>query len=208
MFKRDKNKSLYRRFLRNQDGSNAVEFALVVPVFLALMFSISELGWVYFTDNLNAVTANDAARLIRTGQIQSISTESDPDAQRRVIFNEVCKTARIYGACSDVITVEVVTYPTFAALAADNSDIVCSNSTQEAQDSIRFDPGTDDSIVRVRICILYDSFNPAVGLSLQQTHGGRNRIVMQELFRNEPFSRNVRTGGSSTSGSGGSGTST
>jgi hypothetical protein len=42
-------------------------------------------------------------------------------------------------------------------------------------------------IVRVRICYLYDTMNPALGANLSQTANGRRRIVSAHIFRNEPF---------------------
>jgi Flp pilus assembly protein TadG len=193
IFQNRRSTGMRRRFMRNQEGAAAVEFAMVAPIFLALMFSIMELGWVFFLDNLAEVSAGDASRLIRTGQIQKISTDDDPDAQRKAVFDEVCKTAKVLGACDEIITVEVTTYDDFSALASDNSDVVCNNSSKDERDNLQFNPGGDDSIVRVRICILYESFNPGVGMSLKQTQGQPNRIIMQELFRNEPFSRNGST---------------
>jgi hypothetical protein len=61
------------RWVRSDQGSAAIEFAFIAPVFFALMLGILEIGVMTFGQFAlqNAVT--DAARLIRTGQAQTIS---------------------------------------------------------------------------------------------------------------------------------------
>ena len=43
-------RKLLRRFRRNRGGSAAVDFALVAPVFFALLFGILESGLLFFAD--------------------------------------------------------------------------------------------------------------------------------------------------------------
>lgn len=190
--KTKKKVSTVRHFLRNRDGASAVEFAIVAPVFLGLMFSVMEFGWVAFSNGVMERAKKDATRFIRTGQIHSISTENDPDAQRNKIFEQVCSYAKIFGDCTQTLTVEVITFDSFADMAENTSPPVCRDAAEDLRDQIKFDPGTDDSIVRVRICVLYDTLNPAIGLSLKQQSGAKDRIISQHIFRNEPFTRNIR----------------
>ena len=50
-----------RRFRRNRRGSAAVEFALVAPVFFALLFAIIETAIVFFAGQvLETITQNSA----------------------------------------------------------------------------------------------------------------------------------------------------
>jgi Flp pilus assembly protein TadG len=61
---------LARRFLRQEEGAAAVEFALVATPFLALAFAILEMALVFFAgQTLESATA-DSTRLIMTGQAQ------------------------------------------------------------------------------------------------------------------------------------------
>ena len=64
MFKFDKNKSK----LRNEKGASAVEFALVLPIFLMLVFGIFQFGIAF--NNWIAIThaAREGARLAAVGQ--------------------------------------------------------------------------------------------------------------------------------------------
>jgi len=181
------------RFLKNKRGMAAVEFALVSPAFFALFFTVLEVGWVFYAEGIAERAKKEATRLIRTGQIQQISQENDPEAQRKAVYASVCKFAKVFGNCDETVTVEVVTYDTFKQLSKDDTDVVCQNSSKDLRDQLSFDPGEDDSIVRVRICILYKTLNPAIGMSLKQTTGEKDRLVAQHIFRNEPFSKNIRS---------------
>ena len=64
-------KSRSRRFVGDRGGSSAVEFALVLPIFVGLTFSIVEAGWFFFVNSAVDAANAKAARLIRTGQVQN-----------------------------------------------------------------------------------------------------------------------------------------
>jgi fumarylacetoacetase len=62
---------VWRRFRRNGRGSAAVEFALVAPVFFALLFAIIETA-IFASQALETMT-QESARMILTGQAQTAS---------------------------------------------------------------------------------------------------------------------------------------
>src|SRR5882757_9920310 len=101
---------LARRFVRQQDGAAAVEFALVAAPFLALVFALLETAFVFFASQTLEATAADAARLIMTGQAKN-SGFSQADFK-----TAVC--ARVYGLfdCANGMTIDVKTYASFAAV--------------------------------------------------------------------------------------------
>src|SRR4051794_38395839 len=61
-------KTVLRRFRRNRRGSAAVEFALVAPVFFALLFAIIETAIVFFAGQVLETGVQDSSRLIYTSQ--------------------------------------------------------------------------------------------------------------------------------------------
>ena len=63
--------SLLRRFRRNRGGSAVVEFALVAPMFFALLFAIIETALVFFASQVLETVTKDSARMILTGQAQN-----------------------------------------------------------------------------------------------------------------------------------------
>src|ERR1700748_2652002 len=60
-----------RRFGGNRQGSAAVEFALVAPMFFALLFAIIESGIMFFAGQVLETVTQTAARTILTGQTQT-----------------------------------------------------------------------------------------------------------------------------------------
>ena len=64
---------VWRRFRRNGRGSAAVEFALVAPVFFALLFAIIETAIMFFASQALETMTQESARLVLTGQAQTAS---------------------------------------------------------------------------------------------------------------------------------------
>ncbi|WP_425410924.1 TadE/TadG family type IV pilus assembly protein [Hyphococcus sp.] len=172
-------------FCRNAQGSTAVEFAIVAPVFLALVFSVIEAGWYYFvTTSVQQATAT-AARLIRTGQAQS------GDLSREAFYDEICGVIDTFGACDDKLTIDISNYSSFSQLAGDLSNPVCRDKSDPTIEGAQFDKndyGGQRDIIRVRVCFLYKPVNPGIGLNLKKTESGERKIVSVNIFRNEPFS--------------------
>jgi hypothetical protein len=161
-----------------------VEFAIVAPVFFALIFSTFEVGWFYFANATLDSASINAARVLRTGQVQK------EDISQADYFEQyVCPQMKLFGDCESNLTVEVRTFNSFAALAADTTPMTCADEEQTQIDAIPFQPGQDRSIVRVRLCFLYKSMNPALGLNLAKTESGHSRVVTSYILRVEPYSR-------------------
>jgi Flp pilus assembly protein TadG len=62
-----------KRFVRNEDGATAVEFAMVSVPFLGLLFAIFETAFVFFATQGVETAVAEAARAVMTGQAQSNS---------------------------------------------------------------------------------------------------------------------------------------
>lgn len=175
--------SFSQKAIRDKSGSAAVEFALVAPVFFALMFSIFEVGWFYFVNSQVDAATLRAARLIKTGQAQVQNLD------KTGFFNAICPPLALFGDCAANVTVEVQTFSSFAALVADNSPAICRDDDPSIVNAIPYNPGADSDIVRLRVCLLYKTLNPVIGINLSDSENGVRHVVGSYLFRNEPFSR-------------------
>jgi hypothetical protein len=181
----------------DQSGSAAVEFAIVAPIFLVMMFSMFEVGWFYFANSVVDAAVADAGRLVKTGQLQTFS--NDPEEQFDLLYETVCDIVQTFGACATRLTVEAKTYSSFAALAADTDPTTCADAPPDDIAAIEFSPGADLQIVRLRICYIYTTVNPIVGIGSTKTirlgESGTNqrRLISTMIFRNEPYSRNSST---------------
>lgn len=56
--------SRFQNLWRSRNGAAAVEFALVMPVFLLMLFGIEELGRLFWTSHALHETAIATARLL------------------------------------------------------------------------------------------------------------------------------------------------
>src|SRR5258708_3168170 len=106
-------RTILRRFRRNRGGSAAVEFALVAPVFFALLFAIIETALVFFASQVLETVTQNSARMILTGQANSAGYATASDLKSKAI----CLTgsvANVLFDCTNGIFVDVENYPSFA----------------------------------------------------------------------------------------------
>jgi Flp pilus assembly protein TadG len=83
-----------RNTLGNEKGQNLVEFALVVPMLLLLVFGIAEFGRAWMTQNILTGAAREAVRIL--------AVPPGPITPRARADN-VLNTAGITGAIVDVV---------------------------------------------------------------------------------------------------------
>jgi len=171
-------------FLGDRNGASAVEFALIAPIFLALMFSILEAGYFFFiTSAVDAANAK-AARLIRTGQAQGGISRDD-------FYDEICDIVSKFGNCDEKLTVGIASFNDFSELAADLSNPICRDENDPTIQGAQFDEtdyGVQRQIVRIRVCYLHKNLTPGLGLNLEDAGGGALKMISTSIFRNEPFS--------------------
>jgi Flp pilus assembly protein TadG len=78
-------RTILRRFRRNRGGSAAVEFALVAPVFFALLFAIIETALVFFASQVLETVTQNSARMILTGQANAAGYATASDLKSKAI---------------------------------------------------------------------------------------------------------------------------
>lgn len=170
---------------RSRRGSAAVEFAIVAPIFIALTLSVFEAGIYFFITSAVDAANTRASRLIRTGQAQSGAIS------REAFFEEICSVVSSFGDCNEQLTVDVQRFSDFNALAADVAAPVCRDSDptigEPDPDALPYQTGNARDIIRVRVCFLYKSFNPALGFNLDTSTNGAHKMIATSVFRNEPF---------------------
>ena len=186
---RRRNQTL-RRFAKSRAGSAAVEFSILAVPFFGMLYSIYEVGWYYFATSRVDSAVTDIGRALRTG---SERIRSDTSAEE--FFDEiVCPQLSLFGKCQDILTFEVETFASYTALANAGADITCRNDADDEIEDIKFDEVGENDIVRIRMCLLYTTLNPAVGVNLADDSGKR-RLTNTFVFKSEPFERNQRNQG-------------
>src|SRR5947199_6386587 len=133
--------TVLRRFRRSRRGSAAVEFALVAPVFFALLFAIIETAMVFFAGQVLETVTQDSARMIMTGQAQNAGFSQ---AQFKTY---VCGKVSVLFDCTNGIYVDVKSYPAFSGVSI-NDPI---DGTKNFVPPNNYVPGGPGDIVVVRV---------------------------------------------------------
>ena len=177
--------SHFQKLRRDEGGAAAVEFAFIGPLFLAMIFSLLEMGF-YMTRIAtldNAVA--DAAKFIYTG---AASTGS-PDQEDVEEF--ICGKAFWYSKCRENITVEVVPVTDFTGTTAGDATCQDSEDNDDIKPTVTYNPGSSSQIVLLRVCLTANTFTPglqrSLGMALVDTETNRTQIVSTIAFMNEPF---------------------
>lgn len=167
----------FRRLLRREDGSVAVEFGMVALPFFALLFACIETALVFFAGQTLETAVADSARLIMTRQAQTQNFDYNAFKQ------QIC--ARIYALfdCSNGIQLDVRIATDFSS--ADLSKPLDANGNLTITPT--FNPGGPGQIVIVRVVYQWPVWVQFFGLSLSDISGGNTKLLMSTVvFRNEP----------------------
>jgi Flp pilus assembly protein TadG len=166
-----------RRLVRQQDGSAAVEFALVAAPFLALVFAIMETAVVFFAGQALETAVADSSRLIMTGQAQTQGLNASG------FKNAVC--AKIYGLfdCANGVYVDVKTFSSFSNVAMPSPI----DGQGNFQNNFGYQPGGPGDIVVVRLFYQYPVYVSLLGFNLTNMNGGKRLLAATAAFRNEPY---------------------
>jgi len=174
-------------FWRGNRGSVAAEFAVIALPLLALALACMETAVMLFTQSIVQAGITEAARLVRTGQVQSATTGSCPGGGVAAsLFATLAAT--ITNAAGGVpmpsLTYDVRSFTSFANAAPPTLTFDANgNPTNNC-----FDTGGTSAIVAVRIAYNYSFITP--GLASMLGAGSSNPtvpFVYTVIIQNEPF---------------------
>jgi|SRR3954447_4639623 Flp pilus assembly protein TadG len=163
-----------RAFRKREDGTAAVEFALVLAPFLAMLFAILETAMVFFAGQTLETAVTDSARLILTGQAQTASWTATQ------FKDAVCgKVAGLFN-CAGGMTVDVQKYTLFSSV-----DLTKPVDADGKVKPGAYNPGGPCEIVVVRLIYQYPLYVAFLGLA--DMSGNKRLLVATSVFRNEPY---------------------
>jgi Flp pilus assembly protein TadG len=182
--------NILRRFRRSRRASAAVEFALVAPIFFALLFAIIETAIVFFASQVLETITQDSARIIATGQSQSSLVCTDPvsgaaaPCTQGTFHAYVCGQIPTLFSCSGMY-VDVESCPSASGFScvAFNSQI--SNGT--FTNNMQFVPGGPGDIVVVKLFYQWPLFVTSLGYNIANLSGSQRLLTATAVFKNEPY---------------------
>jgi Flp pilus assembly protein TadG len=168
--------NLLRRFRRNRGGSAAVEFALVAPVFFALLFAIIESAIMFFASQVLETITQSSARQILTGQAQTAALTADQ------FKSYVCSQIPTLFNCANVF-VDVQKYSGFSSVAI-SSQI---DNNKNFINNMQYNPGGPGDIVVVRLFYQWPLLVTGLGYNVANLSGNQRLLTATASFRNEPY---------------------
>jgi Flp pilus assembly protein TadG len=165
-------------------------------MFLLLLLVIVELGLTLITQSVLDGATRDAARLIRTGQVQS---QSSPITTFQTLLCSRMSTLMTVANCDTNVIFEVQTFTGFGSVSF--TPCTLNNNQTGTGTQCNFTPGTGSQIIAVRSVYTRSFIVPWVGACLSGgscwtgpgTKGGSNpgtggiTLTSTVIFRNEPF---------------------
>jgi Flp pilus assembly protein TadG len=167
---------------KTRSGATTLEFALIAPILLVLMFGLIEAGVIYIGQAWISNATNEMGRLVRTGQIQAAAIDQ---TQFRSM---VCARIAGFFNCDANLQIDVQAYPTFAA-ATMGAPVDAGGNLDPSL--TRYNPGTSCQVVLVRVFYKYAVQTPFFTTFLVNLAGNRHLITAATAYRNEPFTSDV-----------------
>ena len=190
------------RFRDEEDGIAAMEFALLAIPFLMLLFGILELAIVFFASAALDHGTSQAARLVRTNQIDSTASKSE---RLEAFRTEICSNMAVFRDCETRLIVDLKVNPADAntfvpgllpAAAPYNPDfdrdeyeqaLADGDTPPESPPSEEFDTAGADATVVLRAQYVHQLAIPGVLTRLANDANNTRRLTSITAFKNEPF---------------------
>ncbi len=135
------------RLAREESGAAMVEFSLIALPFMLLLLATFEVGFLYWGNKELENAISDAARLVRTGQVQ---TGGMTQAQ---VKTEACKNTAILIDCTARLRIDVRSAATFEDI--DPPEPTDSGGNLKGDGDFTFSPGAADEVILVSASVPY-----------------------------------------------------
>ena len=164
-----------------EGGATAVEFAMISIPFLALLFSIFEIGAMFMASSSIDAAAEAAARQIRTGQLQSGANNSAAGF-KTLVCNGVSWISN--SDCQANLSLDVRTFSSFSSISVTTP--VSNGAIDQSQ--IGFNAGGSCDIVLVRAFYPWTLITPTLEPGLPNLGANQRLLTATVAFRNENWS--------------------
>jgi Flp pilus assembly pilin Flp len=168
-----------RRFLRREDGTATVEFAILVVPMFTMLISAVELGMIHIHHSMLERAVDLTVRDIRLG------TGTAP--QHDEIKAIVCERAGFIDDCANNLRLEMIQLDP-RNWAAVSSDADCTDTSEPVKPVRRFEHGSDNELMFLRACAKFDPAFPTIGMGekLVLAGDGKYALISSSVFVQEP----------------------
>ena len=190
------------RLRDEEDGIAAMEFAILALPFLMLLFGILELAIVFFASAALDHGTSQAARLVRTNQIDSSASKAErleafrtaicanmavfKDCETRLIIDLKVNSANSNTFVPGLLPKPAPYNPDFDREAYEKA-LADGDTPPEAPPSEEFDVAGADATVVLRAQYVHQLTIPAFFTRLANDANNTRRLTSITAFKNEPF---------------------
>ncbi|WP_120501792.1 TadE/TadG family type IV pilus assembly protein [Roseovarius sp. EL26] len=198
-------KSRFLHLRRKEDGNASVEFFIIFPIYLSLLFLSIELGLVTMRHAMLERGLDVAVRDIRLGTgtfafedpvdvngNPVLDSDGNPvtaeDVNHARIVKSICDNAIVLRDCHKNLILEMVpnNIRTYTALGPDTE---CRDKDEDANPAYTVVPGQENELMMLRACLRYDPLFPEelLGRGIADSkHNGQALIIAMSTFVQEP----------------------
>lgn len=164
----------------SRSGMAAVEFAMVAPAFFLFLFGIIETGVIFFAQSALTNATNDAARMVRTGQIKGDITASQlTDA----VCDEMTGMMSLQ-TCQANLKVDLRVYGGFGG--ANYPDVLNPDGSLNTN-NMAVNSSTACSVVLFRTFYPWTIMTPLMAPLMSNMPSNQYLMTAAAAFRNEPY---------------------
>ena len=168
-----------RLYTRCENGATAIEFALVSFPFIFMIIGIIEMSLMFTAQSVLDRATSNAARLVRTGQLQQLSGA----AQQTAFEDAVCDYAGFLMDCSQIqyLVQDIEDFAeanTFAAPEFDEDGNMVVTG---------FSLGGSSDVVFMRVVYRYPIVTPIMAQFLGNSEGNKRVLMSTNVLKAEPY---------------------
>ncbi|SEF52141.1 hypothetical protein SAMN04488045_0311 [Thalassococcus halodurans] len=169
----------FRRFLKSEEGTSTVAFALWVPLFIGVIISGVELAALTARHTVLESSLDKTVREVRLGT----GTIYDHNSLK----TSICEKATILPECEANLQLEMVRLD-LRDWTAPPAAVACVDTSDEVEPVVAFEYGRDNELMFLRACYRYKPVAPttAMGSSLPKDSEGYTAIISTSAFVQEP----------------------
>jgi Flp pilus assembly protein TadG len=171
-------RDILARFRAAQNGATVVEFALIAPAFLAVIFAILQTTLFLFAQQTLQNAAVQAGRMFMTGAAQT-------SGLTQAGFNsDVCPLVSALFNCNN-LQINVAAYSSFSSASTAPPSLY--NSSGQIQTTGTYSTGSPGTIMVVQLAYPWPIIGLPIGSLLPTTGYGTTEMMGVTAFRVEPY---------------------
>jgi Flp pilus assembly protein TadG len=167
------------KLARQQDGTAAVEFAIVALPFITLLLGIMQTALVFFAGRMLDNAVFETGRLLLTGQAQT------QKLSQVNFLQDVCAQLPVLFDCSRLL-VDVQSASSFST-ANTSAPTLTFNPAGQVTNTWQYQPGDPGAIVVMRVMYEWPIFLGPLGAGLANLPNGHRLLMSTAAFKNEPY---------------------